>query len=260
MSEIETVGAAATTPKRRAARKPRADAESTEKRAGRGKRAAAGPKPDPTGEPESTPRPRSPRTRTRRTPDATHVDTAEPRSEDSGSSGTPPGGPVASGVGEESPLPPASAPAEAAAAVAAPEAVPPAAPPASPEAPQDTLGTPAASPHGTHVPEASTRQQTAVHPLDVRHPVSLTRPARPTFKQRVLDAAEERFRAGRIREPITARQVDELLVLLHQDGHSKSLVDTTYDYMRGGMSKRHAEVQIEKLRGTFVPRDARVAA
>lgn len=111
-----------------------------------------------------------------------------------------------------------------------------------------------------------TESQVQVGPVPAtpRFRVGQVRPARPTFKQTVLRAAEERFRGDPVREPLTERQVDDLLVLLHQRGQNRSLVDATYDYLRRGMSWGHAKRQIEKLRGTLETRtrlsDTRMAA
>lgn len=240
MTETEPIGAIPAPKRRRAARKAADTPESaTPKPRAGGRRTSAG----------------QPRTRGRRaaaTPPpgtialVSGLGTAEP----------PAAEPVATSFGAEAEPAPGQL-AEAAAGKTTPELVPPVESPAA--ALQDAPGQPASG--GLAAPEhASPTRRIDFPPADVRHPVSRSRPARPTFKQTVLRAAEERFRGDRVREPVTAEQVDEMLVLLHEPGQSRSLKGATYDFLRRGMSKRHAEVQLKKLRGTFGPADERTAA
>jgi hypothetical protein len=253
MTETETIGAATAPKRRRGARTVADTAESsTPKRTGRVRRTAPEQPSSTAGAPASPTR--SSRARTRRavatapadlTPPAPGPDASEPSAVD----------PVAPSSGVEAEPSPGVQ-------VAAGEGQAPADPGSPAEAFQDAPGLPAAAAH-TGPEHASPDRRTDFPPTEeevVRHPVSRSHPARPTFKQSVLRAAVERFRGDRVREPVTADQVDELLVLLHKPGQSRSLKDATYDFLRRGMSKRHAQVQIEKLRGTYAPADERAAA
>ena len=266
MTETETTGATTAPKRRRAARKAADSAESsTPKRGGRTRRAAAE-EPSPTADTPQAPA-RSRRTRSRHaaaesadtmgpTPGLTAPEPSAPPAGSGVDAELAAGEPVAAAAPAESPVP-------------APEDVLPAGEGQPPVAdPVASAGSPAAAPHdvtgplasGAVAPEHDQRVDSPLAEEVVRHPMSRSRPARPTFKQTVLRAAEERFRGDRVREPVTAEQVDEMLVLLHEPGQSRSNKDATYDFLRRGMSKRHAEVQIAKLRGTYDPAADRAAA
>ena len=275
-TETETTGAAGTPKRRRTARKPAdavAGATTTKPRA-RARRTTAEDAPSASG--TVAPPTRSTRSRTRRAaaaPDSVTPESglvperpaADPTEAGSFVDAEPASGTTA--PDGRTPEPQTGEPAETSSA--AEESAGGLADPAQGiTAPESASGvdSPAAAPEASGqivaAPEhASPVQQRVDFPAtEVRHPVSTSRPARPTFKQSVLRAAEERFVGDRVREPVTAQQVDEMLVLLHRPGQIRSLKDATYDFLRRGMSKRHAEVQLEKLRAAVDPARERAAA
>jgi len=270
MPETDIAGATAA-PKRRSRKAP-GDAPSATKRTSRGKRGGAA---QPDDAVPAAPRSASKRTRRQQTTTEPRAAAAPPES-DGISHLAPPAGECAAGTGAEVLPQPDPAAADCSSDTSPVEDYPPDAAPttderavtthpeeagdravALPDTPDQGGG---AARHHAGGPCSAAPPSTDPAPPDAPHRVGRTRPARPTFKQTVLRAAEERFQGDRVREPVTSEQVDELLVLLHEPEQSRSLVDATYDFLRRGMSKRHAGVQIEKLRGTFVPRDARSAA
>ena len=270
-TETETTGAGGTAKRRRTARKPAdAVASATTTPRARARRTTAEDAPSASGTVASPTR--STRSRTRRA--AAAPDTVTP---DSGQAPeTPAADPIEAGAVVEAELAsvttvpdghtpepqtgepaetveePAGGLADPAQGLTAPESAPGVdSPAAAPEASGQIVAAPE---------HASPVQRVDFPGSEVRHPVSMSRPARPTFKQSVLRAAEERFLGDRVREPATAQQVDEMLVLLHKPGQIRSLKDATYDFLRRGMSKRHAEVQLGKLRAAVDPARERAAA
>lgn len=78
------------------------------------------------------------------------------------------------------------------------------------------------------------------------------------FKERALRTARIKFADDPVRSPLTSRQLDVLLDLLHEPGKDRTLVSSTWTYLERGMSYAHAVVTADKLRGTF--RGGRAAA
>lgn len=106
---------------------------------------------------------------------------------------------------------------------------------------------PSAASESLRETESPARPHAEERPAESRSRPSRWRPARPTFTQVVLAAAEERFRDDPLLR-VTSDQVATLLVLLHRRGQDPSIVAATYDVLRGGMSSADAETRIRLLR------------